>query len=1439
MADTPSSKVTVTYWDPSSLFPLIEPQLRSRLPLRNLHWKSPTRPLRSISSLDIELVPFTGYNPPAPLQPSHNPTPSTTELPDVHRIRSSETGGSVSRTSMSPARGATPAPRATRHQIPGLRQTPYLKVFILRCDDNDTYKATSRKQVREWISSHASHTGIPSSHHATGAATIPTATGTTKDAGAATAHDAFEWLIIHVLLPNTPAAQQPRNSSAAATNKSWIKGSQTLLEKLRVDFNPTGKHARDRIVQLRVPHDHPDLSTLSPPVPPPIPNSTPITDPPHEVEAEWSDLITKFKSQILLSFDARVSQYEDDVREKDAMRSLPGWNFCTFFVLKEGLARAFESVGLVEDALAIYDELECGLESVVRDGGVGVGGFEPWTPEIQEWLLLAGTLRKSLLDNSEPIHITGFSDRPLVSSQRKAYREMILGSIISVYDFRTYVFSRQLTLLLRLSASSTIDGSEDLNPLGELCARAILFITSTARVLRRDLWAAWKQLLASPDAEDNGLLRRPVAEKIIDAIVLSWEYAVATQILVETQTATLPKFPPTTQVEPEAAEGEERPKSEEVEGKRPPFPKRTSSLPGTPVDGGFPGPRIGHHLPTQATQQQVQAALKAGLESLASGRGQLLGMVMGVLEKVAVRKGWVGGGGWFGVEKREGGMEEVSLEDKEEKPLPEEPEDGEEDKVVVLLDELLRKECETEGGLCYLFEEASRRAIKHFTLASRHKWAMRTRTQLVAVKFHRGDYAGAAASLDDLIAFYGSQGWDIIETTLLVVQAKCQQQLGHKEEYLKVILRLLAKSAAAEKLKLEVRSGVVGGAVDDEGIDVHGYVGEVETLAREIGEEVEMDLRMFCDAVRVERWPEHAQGRDGYVMELKLWYLLEEAMTVEKVQVRMVDVEGVSRDVVLEAGEVVLKRGECSVRVGTNTTVEGSFTPASIVLKMAKLAFVLPILPPQSALTDLGSVPKKDRSYFYPSASSLQVKLEMPKQIRLDKPRNLELVIKTGRNEISKGELRIKSATAGLRLMTGDLTVDDGVEIKRTVTPGVISIGKLDSEKEYRVGVRFTAENEALDLALKVEVEYETHQGTFLHLAFPKTQMALALAVNVHDIFKANALYSKFAITPSHSGLPLRVLSTQLQENETFACTTGAGVKEQDVVVFSRLPGNFIWRISKKRAFLAARKEEKLGFEVRFRTIREELEWGVERLLSRHLGREGLEAQMPLLLPGVMHALEALDPASLELAALSSGLQTAQLGFPWAETLAGVPTALADRLTPVLKAWLEKYPYLPLPPYEEEEGLEEPPVRSLVIPLDVPTLPLLFSADIKLLPPYDTKPILTTGDALPARVHLAVSTQWANPPPREGVRSGELILPVVTVLGVEGIEEEEEGEERKEEGGAGGEVSLVVPKLGGKEGEKKPVEELAWEVNLVSAAKTVRVCPDVRSTVVAIEGGDS
>jgi hypothetical protein len=468
----------------------VQEDLAARLPLRNLHWKAPTRPLRSIDSLHIDLTPSGG----------------SAQIPET------------ATTGLAPPQGATAPARSTeeifrqpvkekerRHQIPGLRQTPYLKVYLLRCDDSDTYKSTARKQVRDWVKENT-----PPSQSST--------SSTTEN------HDAHEWMIIHVVIPDTPAASQPRGSSSSTTGEKektaatsrWARGTTTLLEKLRADFNISSKTAPDRVSQIRVQKERVPPHLL--PAPAPV-NSPSIAESPQEQERAWADVIAKFKILILLSFDLRVSQYEENIRKNEEKRSFPGWNFNTFFMLKEGLARGFESVGLVEDALLGYDELSVGLDTVIRDqakdeaqGSVIMRHSEDLYTKAREILEQSQTDGDASQDSKSHLH----DDQP-ISVRKKDYRDLILGNKISIFDFRSYVFARQMSLLLRLGNSQsarsdlaaklqphpqqrTVDDSniglrsgqqtnntEDLFSLSELCSRALNFITFAARLLREDL----------------------------------------------------------------------------------------------------------------------------------------------------------------------------------------------------------------------------------------------------------------------------------------------------------------------------------------------------------------------------------------------------------------------------------------------------------------------------------------------------------------------------------------------------------------------------------------------------------------------------------------------------------------------------------------------------------------------------------------------------------------------------------------------------------------------------------------------------------------------------------------------------------------------------------------------------------------------------------------
>ncbi|KAK9370847.1 trafficking protein particle complex subunit 10 [Lipomyces kononenkoae] len=347
---TVTSAVSITYYDPFGVYPHIIKDIQSRLPLRNLHWHDPPRPLRSIASLSINLY--------------------EESLNDDTTLQ---------------------------HQIPGLLDTPYMKIILVKCEDNDTYRASVRKIIREWFSTKV-----------------------------ASKRDSTEWLIIYY------APNLSNSSNSALRFKSGV------FDKIRSDFNTSSKE--DRCVLVK-----PGRTTVDAAGPQVNEN----------VEG-WNEIMAKIRAGVLDAFGKRVRMYEAETKKLEAKKSIPGWNFATFFVMKEGLALSFENVGLLDDALMQYDELDATFMQLMRDNTVTYFqnvGFSP------------GSM-SSLLNRDEDVSI----------------RHAILENNISLFDFRCYLFSRQALLLLTLMASAS-SASMAAMRMANFLIRSRNFTLETSRML--------------------------------------------------------------------------------------------------------------------------------------------------------------------------------------------------------------------------------------------------------------------------------------------------------------------------------------------------------------------------------------------------------------------------------------------------------------------------------------------------------------------------------------------------------------------------------------------------------------------------------------------------------------------------------------------------------------------------------------------------------------------------------------------------------------------------------------------------------------------------------------------------------------------------------------------------------------------------------------------
>lgn len=179
--------------------------------------------------------------------------------------------------------------------------------------------------------------------------------------------------------------------------------------------------------------------------------------------ATWVEVINKLKESIVTSFDTAIVEREEDVKRGEAQRVTVGWNFCTWFLLKvslcssnsvkkltvrqESLAQSFEGVGLNEDALVTYEELEATFFQVLKEQNLS-------------WFGKLGATGQA--DDSIPI----------LDTTAKPYKELLQTSSISIFDFRIYVFARQASLLGKLGRIT------------EIAKRGQWFVASLTRRLR-------------------------------------------------------------------------------------------------------------------------------------------------------------------------------------------------------------------------------------------------------------------------------------------------------------------------------------------------------------------------------------------------------------------------------------------------------------------------------------------------------------------------------------------------------------------------------------------------------------------------------------------------------------------------------------------------------------------------------------------------------------------------------------------------------------------------------------------------------------------------------------------------------------------------------------------------------------------------------------------
>ncbi|KAH9832732.1 Trafficking protein particle complex subunit 10, TRAPPC10 [Teratosphaeria destructans] len=1322
MEASSSSKVTVEYHDPSGVFPLVSRDIASHLPLRNLNWQSTSRPLRQIRQLHVEFVPDSltdaSLRPPTQRVDSTGPT-------SIDLVRSGKEG----------RRDAT---KERRHQIPGLKTSPYLKIYVLRCDDKDQYKTTERARIREWVRENAQARDKKGENH-----------------------NAFEWVILHVVVPGTIAASEPRwreSQSEPDTLKERKtsnvkfpgKSTKTVFDRLRADFNESSKGAQDRIAQIRLRKQDvpPDL------LPTPAVAET-LVETPQERENAWKDLMDKFKTSILGPFDARVRQYEADIAAQEARRAFPGWNFCTFFIHKEGLAKALESIGLVEDALVIYDELSLGLETVLRDltSGKAEGtatSFAPYTDDIEARILSKNRAK------AHGARDTNRVDADAAGLFAKDYREKIVRSDISVFDFVCYLFTRQKAIILRLAnakvaraelGGSTKDGGEDLVLTSEVCWRASSFIHNNARNLRQEL--------------ANAPHKR--SQERVEELVASWTYAVAEQALAETAAPVLDLAHSDEPAQKAIlTNGTFSPNRKDFEfglGANP-YPQRTTSL-STQPSTRRPPPELQRPASmavestmsppsSSGTESAPKGAGIPGLPELATYRAELVMMQRKMLEQLAAARGWYAG--WSSLKQAQSKLEGVSL-DADEKTNDVKAETS-------LLCPQLMSSLETQESFYDTYETLSDRAMRYYALATQTKSGELILGDLAILRRQEGDTAAAEDYIKHLLPSYETAEWSLMHAELLSLYASCLKELKRHEEYVNNALDLLAKLCGRE-LSREPRRTRLNDLPGDQSFEVPGLFSDVIADSDRLSDDVTRSAEQYFGDIKLEREVVHLQDKDGFSLQLHFKYPLDDDIELDAIEARLVSTDDASQDIWLSTSLTVLvRRGPNQVDLLSRTVTFGAYLVDRIVFRAKKLRFALELKENKAPTLDLNDIevlqtpsaplaaPKQPMILVYSSHRGFDASLSLVRDIQLNRLRFMQVNLDSGQNNVSSIEIKLKPFSAGLRLHTANATTV-GIELttQTGTKSGTLALKDLQFDRTATVKIPYTLEQSIPEISVRLEVRYTVGEQIFTFLVTASLRHELPFDVDVNDIFHLDTLYSNFTIHTTRTG-PLRILETKLADSKAYAVEAPPMPPGQRMTVFEQSPARYLYRITRKKdTGVVNRKDVPLALEVRYLAFDELVAATIQEAFAARLQSSDFQALDRLLLPVVVYrSRKLLSNAEMENALVLEQVKLPSFeDFGWQEVLRDLPRAAQSGLSDWLQRWHSECSLYKI----DHNGEAAKAIsRQITIAVDVPTVDVVFNASLTLATPglssKTSSSIVTIGRPITAKLRLAHTDVWST-----------------------------------------------------------------------------------------------
>lgn len=388
--------------------------------------------------------------------------------------------------------------------------------------------------------------------------------------------------------------------------------------------------------------------------------------------------------------------------------------------------------------------------------------------------------------------------------------------------------------------------------------------------------------------------------------------------------------------------------------------------------------------------------------------------------------------------------------------------------------------------------------------------------------------------------------------------------------------------------------------------------------------------------------------------------------------------------------------------------------------------------------------------YCYPPPEGLQAKVVSTHVVNLAENRTLELELNSGRNDIKAGTVRVRPATAGLRLRIAEAELVEGkMNITANNEAGNIEFVQFEPKSFVRFRIPYTVEENHPTLSARAEVSYETQHGKFSYSSVHSIVSALPISVNVQDMFKNQVLFSRFTISPAML-IPLRILGCSIPSSDVYQVESNIPEKVA-WDVFPKQPASLLYKIQPRKDRIASPGAKgSLRLTVEFTCMDDECLDAVERAFRAAIDKSGFRSHTTFLTSHVVEAFRTqLTTSDMEVIGLTREIETLPYqNVRWDAVLGTLGESPAEKgLKSWLMEWHQKHPTISLP--------QQPtiPSRHVVIPVDIPEVQVVHTAELRLSnnPSKDdsskeNQPThAAVGQMIAAELRLRHTRRWCSP----------------------------------------------------------------------------------------------